>query len=644
MMSTPLESRVIEMGKNIVAMTTAAGSGHPSSALSLGHLVASLMYEQMRYDPANPWHPGSDRLVLSEGHAVPVVYAAYADLGGVVGKNSHDKKSLTAEDLQTLRELDSVLDGHPNPAEGFPFFDAATGSLGQGLSAGAGLALAARLNKIDKRIFVIIGDGESREGQIWEALDFIIDHKLTNVCPIFNCNGQGQADYVSKQQSAETLAKKLDAFGYDVKTIDGHDLKEIAKVLEQVRTTSKCMAVVAKTEKGWGVDSLKAHTNHGKPLPADAVADAITSLDKVAADRKVPVDGQAPQPPAPPAVNQPERPAKIEIGPFAEAMQRAGLAGAVEKNKLSTRRAYGAALLALGRTDERIVAVDGDVSNSTFANMFAKEFPNRFFECKIAEQNMISVAVGLSAGGMIPFASSFAKFLARAYDQIEMAAITRANINLVGSHSGVSLGADGPSQMSLPDMAYFRAYASADDGRNNPAGVVFHPADAVAAYRLTELAANTPNLCYVRTHRPDVPLIYNQDAKFVVGGSSQLAEGNALTIVSSGYMVTVCRKVVDELAKAGVKCNLFDAYCLPLNSQPILEAAKKANGRILVVEDNFVGGFYSAIAESAAETGEIRVAGLTCPRIPKSGKTGDIILDSLGLGPANIAAKAKGLL
>jgi len=643
-MSTPLESRVIEMGKNIVSMTTAAGSGHPSSALSLAHVVAALMYDQMRYDPSDPWHPGSDRLVLSEGHAVPVIYAAYADLGGAVGRSSAEKKTLTLDDLKTLRELDSVLDGHPNPAEGFPFFDAATGSLGQGLSAGAGLGLAARLNKIDKRIFVIVGDGESREGQVWEALDFIIDHKLTNVCPIFNCNGQGQADYVSQQQSAKTIAAKLEAFGYDVKTIDGHDLSQIAQTLEQARKNEHPTAIVAKTEKGWGVESLKAHTNHGKPLPEAAVADAMASLDKTAAERKVPAGVQVPRPPAPPAVTLPERPAKIEVCPFAEAMERAGFAEAVAKNKLSTRRAYGAALLALGHADERIVAIDGDVSNSTFANIFAKAFPDRFFECKIAEQNMVSVAVGLSAGGMIPFASSFAKFLSRAYDQIEMAAITRANINLVGSHSGVSLGADGPSQMSLPDLAYFRAYTHADDGRNNPAGHVFHPADAVAAYRLTELAANTANLCYVRTHRPDVPLIYGQDARFVPGGSSQLAEGDALTLVSSGYMVTVCVKAVAELARAGIQCNLFDAYCLPLDARSILDAAKKANGGILVVEDNFVGGFYSALAEAAAETGQVRVSGLTCPRIPKSGKTGDIILASLGLGLADIVARVRVLL
>ena len=642
-MSDPLETRAIEMGKNIVRMTTAAGSGHPSSALSLVHLVASVMYKQMRYDPTDPRNPAGDRLVLSEGHAVPVVYAAYADLGGAVGTSADDKRALTLEDLPTLRELDSVLDGHPNPAEGFPFFDAATGSLGQGLSVGAGLGLAARLAGIDKRIFVFIGDGESREGQITEALDFIMDHKLTYVCPIFNCNGQGQADYVSQQQSADRLVARLEALGFEVARIDGHDLSAVDAALSKVGTTKVPLAIVAETQKGWGVPALQDKSNHGKPLSGSAVDEAIAELDKVAAERKVQAEAAAPRPPAPPSTNHRHRSDAVRVESFADAIERAGLADAVTKNKLSTRRAYGVALLALGHADPRIVALDGDVSNSTFSNIFAKEFPDRFFECKIAEQNMISVAVGLAAAGYIPFASSFAKFLARAYDQIEMAAITRANIKLVGSHSGVSLGADGPSQMSLPDMAYFRSYTHADDGRGRPAAVVFHPSDAVSAYRLTALAANTPNICYVRTHRPDVALLYPQDATFTVGGAGQLAQGDAVTVVASGYMTTLALAAVRQLEGQGIKCNLFDAYCLPLNAEPILDAAKSADGTVLVVEDNFVGGVYSELAEAAAREGAIKVAGMTCPRIPKSGKDGDIILTALGLGPEHIVEKVKKL-
>lgn len=643
-MSTQLEARLIDICKNIVRMTTTAGSGHPSSALSLAHIVSTLLFKQMHHDPADPWNPGNDRLVLSEGHSVPVIYAAYAELGGAVGRSRAEKRPLKVEDLKTLREWDSVLDGHPNPAEGFPFFDAATGSLGQGLSVGAGLGLGARLNKIDKRIFVIIGDGESREGQIWEALDFIIDKNLTHVGAIFNCNGQGQADYVSKQQSAEVLARKLAAYGFDVQTIDGHNFAEIDAALTRVGQGGVPVAIVAKTQKGWGVESLKDKSNHGKPLTEAQVAEAEASLDRTAASLKIQAGPSAPRPPAPSAAKPFAAGRKIEIMPFAEAVQKAGMADAVAKNKLSTRRAYGAALLALGTADERIVALDGDVSNSTFANIFGKTFPDRFFECKIAEQNMVSVAAGLSAAGLIPFASSFAKFLARAYDQLEMAAITRANVKLVGSHAGVSLGADGPSQMSLPDVAYFRSYTTADDGRGNPAMIVFHPADAVAAYRLTELAANLHGLCYVRTHRPDVPLLYPQDATFVVGGSCQLAEGDAITVVSSGYMVTVAMKAVRELEKAGIRCNLFDAYCLPLKAEPILAAGKSTGGQILVVEDNFAGGFNAALAEAAAMTGEVKVHAMTCPRIPKSAKSGDEILAALGLAAADIVSRVKSLL
>jgi transketolase len=378
-------------------------------------------------------------------------------------------------------------------------------------------------------------------------------------------------------------------------------------------------------------------------LPEADVAAAIACLDKTAAQRKAAPTNNFPPPSVPPAVKLPDRPQRIRIEPFADAVKRAKADDAVAKSKLSTRRAYGIALLALGHADERIVAVDGDVSNSTFANIFAKAFPDRFFECKIAEQNMISVAVGLSAGGMIPFASSFAKFLVRGYDQLEMAAITRANVKIVGSHAGISLGADGPSQMSLADLAFFRGYAQADDGRGNPAAVVFHPADAVATYRLTELAANLPTLCYVRTHRSDVGLIYPHDTQFTVGGSAQLAEGNAVTIVASGYMTTVALKAARELEKAGLKCNLFDAYCLPLNCEPILAAARKANRTVLVVEDNFVGGFYSVIAEAAAMAGDVKVCGMTCPRIPKSAKTGDLVLEAMGLGAADIADKARSL-
>ena len=638
-----IHAKAIELGKDVLRMTTAAGSGHPSSALSIIHLVSTLMYDVMRWDPAEPWCAGADRLVLSEGHAVPAVYAAYADLGGMVGRDRASARPLTRADLATLRETNSPLDGHPNPAEGFPFFDAATGSLGQGLSVGAGLGLAARQRKSDKQIYVLIGDGESREGQIWEAMDFIADHKLTNVVAIFNCNGQGQADYVSRQQSVETLAAKAAAFGFAAMVIDGHDADAIKSALAHPAGRERPLAILARTAKGWGCASIQDKSNHGKPVAADKLEATIAELDanyaKLGVERHLQKNWAVPRPATVAALEE----KSIYPAPFSAAMEAVGLSGAVAKGKVATRRAYGAALAALGAADERIVSLDGDVSNSTFADMFLAKYPQRFFECKIAEQNMISAAAGLAAAGFIPFASSFAKFIARGYDQVEMAQITRANIKIVGSHAGVSLAADGPSQMSLHDVAYFRIVSQVDDGRGRPACVVFHPSDAVSAYHCTVLMANHHGLCYMRTHRPEVALLYKPETKFEIGGSHTLIEGDALTIVSAGYMVHVCKDAVAKLAAGGMRCSLIDAYSFPLKVEPILAAAGKTRGRILVVEDNYDGGLAGAIAEAAARTGAAKVESMTVRRVPKSAKTPEEILAYVGLGVDDIVRKASAL-
>ncbi|MEK7730571.1 MAG: transketolase, partial [Planctomycetota bacterium] len=432
-------AKAVELGKHVVRMTTTAGSGHPSSALALSHIIVEMMYRQMRYDPADPWNPGNDRLVLSVGHSVPIVYAAYADLGGAISGANGQRQLLRVDDLSGLRELKSVLDGHPNPAEGFPFFDAATGSLGQGLSVGAGLALAARLDGIAKRIFVIVGDGESREGQVWEAMDFIVDHKLTNVCAIFSCNGEGQAGKVSSQQSADAIAAKATAFNWEVIRVDGHDPVELSTAFDRVKAATRPTAIVARTVKGWGVDSMRTSNFHGKPIPVADLEKACAELDATGRRLDASANGVwTPPPPTHSAARLME--CKIAIAPFEGACERAGMGSALKTKKLATRAAYGVALVALGDTDQRVVALDGDVSNSTYADRFAQKHPDRFFECKIAEQNMISAAAGLAAGDKIPFASSFAKFIARAVDQIDMAAISRANIKIVGSHAGVSLG------------------------------------------------------------------------------------------------------------------------------------------------------------------------------------------------------------
>jgi len=639
-----IHRKAAELGKLVVRMTTRAGSGHPSSALSLAHIVTYLLYKQMRYDPTDPWHPSADRLVLSAGHAVPIIYAALADLGATVGRSRATAARLTVHELDQLRARDSVLDGHPNPAEGFPFFDAATGSLGQGLSVAAGLALAARLDGSDRRIYVLIGDGESREGQVWEAADFIVDHKLTNVCAIFSANGQGQAGYVSPQQSTERLVAKLTAFGWQTVAIDGHDPDALAAALGPFGTLDKPLAIVARTIKGWGVTVLQKGNWHGKPLSDKDLPAAEHSLDEIVAAHPA---RSSLQPAAPPPVVSRSWPDMRQLAwpPFQEAMEAAGLGPALKKGQLATRRAYGAALKALGGLLPHVVVLDGDVSNSTFSEIFAAAYPQRFFECKIAEQNMVSTAAGLAAAGYIPFVNSFAKFLARAADQIEMANISRANIKLVGSHAGISLAADGPSQMGLLDVAFFRGFTTvrADD-RTSPLCWVYHPADALAAYQLTRLLAVVPGMAYMRTHRPDVPLLYDAEARFEPGGFNLLASGDDLALVSAGYMLHVARQAVALLARQNIRAALIDAYCLPLDGERLGEVLQRAGGTALVVEDNYGGGLGAAVAEVAARSTNLRAFTLNCQRIPKSTRTAEEVLEYCGVGARQIADQALAVL
>ncbi|MCC6361509.1 MAG: transketolase [Phycisphaerales bacterium] len=648
-----IHAKAIELGKLAVRMTSVSGSGHPTSALSLAHLVTALMYRQMRYDPANPWDPAADRLVLSEGHAVPIVYAAYADLGGAVGQReggSGKGVPLTIAELDQLRARDSVLDGHPNPAEGFPFFDAATGSLGMGLSAAAGLALAARRDGTARRVYCIVGDGESREGQIWEALDFIVDHQLTRVCVIFNCNAQGQAGYVSKQQSHETLSAKLTAFGYETVTIDGHDPGAILTAFAQFDKATRPFAIVARTVKGWGVETFLNGNWHGKPMPEKDLKDKCDgALDATRAKLGVKAEDAA-QLGRPAAAARAKEPVRVESRTvawprFAEAMASAGLGGAVEKNALATRRAYGAALKVAGDLIPQVAVLDADVSNSTFSEIFAKAHPDRFFECKIAEQNMVSAAVGLAAAGHIPFANSFAKFLSRAYDQIELAAITRANIKLAGSHAGISLAADGPSQMAVVDVAFFRSLSTVrGDDRTSPVCRVFNPSDAVSAYHLTRLMCELRGMCYMRTYRPDVPLLYAADATFEAGGFGVFEPGGEIALVSAGYMTHVAKTAAGLLARQGVRATIIDLYTLPVAAEKLADTLRRTGGRALAVEDNYGGGIGSTVAEIAAADGGIRAGSAICQRIPKSTRTPEEILEYCGVGAAQLADRAMALL
>ncbi|HEX4796146.1 MAG TPA: transketolase [Humisphaera sp.] len=636
--------KAVEIGKLSVEMTTSAGSGHPSTALSLAHIVTVLMYQQMRWDPKDPWNPGSDRLVLSEGHAVPIIYAAYADLGGVIGKTKADARPMTREDAMTLRAINSPIDGHPHPQVGFPFFDAATGSLGQGLSVAAGLGSAARMDGIDRNIYCIIGDGESREGQIWEAADFIADHALTNVVPIFNCNELAQSDYVSPQQSYQGLAEKLRAYGFIVRTVDGHnprDLKEAFIELNVVKNGNRPLAIVARTIKGWGATDEQGMGKHGTPVKADKLKDILGELDQTAKDLGV-ADYKASgelKISAPKPAKAPER-KTIKIAAFAEGLAAVGLDKDLAAGKpIAPRKAYGAALVALGAADKRIIGLDADVKNSTHAEWFAKKFPAQYLECKIAEQNMFSVAAGAAAAGKIPFCSTFAKFVTRGYDQVEMAIIGGANLKITGTHAGVTLAADGPSQMSLSDVAFFRSFCHTQNFNGRPAVSYFFPADAVSCYKITELMANLDGACYQRALRAETKTLYKPEETFEVGGFKVLREGKDLVFVSAGYMVHECLKAADELAKAGKKAAVIDAYSLPLQTKGILEIAQKSGGTIITVEDNYSGGLDAEIAMAIATTGAgVKLKSLFVHQIPKSGREPSDVLEYLGLGVKQIVA------
>ena len=643
-----VHAKAIELTKLACEMTSASGSGHPTSAASLSHLVSVLMYQHMRYEPANPSHPSSDRLVLSEGHAVPIVYAAAADLGIYIGKDKESRRPMTREDAMTLRAIDSLIDGHPNPIEGFPFFDTATGSLGQGLSHAAGLAAAGKLDGLDKRVFCIIGDGEAREGNIWEAVDFIKDYSLKAVCPIFNCNVYAQSDKVSPQQTAEVNAKKLEAAGFHVLTIDGHNPTEVADALSQHAQAqfdpdSDPIAIVANTVKGWGIPSEQGGGHHGKAV--SSLEDVLAELDQTAtqvgamADTPLKIGMMSPK--------KPEASTKNALPAFPEACQQFGQGSALEKGKMATRKAYGVALQALGHARSDIVALDGDVKNSTYSQWFHDDerLHERFFEGRIGEQNIFAAAAGLAAAGKTPFVSTFAKFVTRAYDQIEMAMNSGVGIKIVGSHCGISLAADGPSQMSLPDVAWFRSFATMNGPTGQPGFHVLQPADAFSAYALTEAMADHPGCAYMRTIRGDTEFLYSEQDSFHLGGHAVLSEGRDLLIVASGYMVHEANKALDKLDAQGVDATLVDLYSIPFDGDAILDLANENNGNILTIEDNYGGGFGSAVADVAAASGDgFTVRQMHVRNLPKSGRTPDDLMDYCGLSPDHIVQNAMHVL
>ena len=645
-----VHAKAIELDLLSLDMTAASGSGHPTSAMSLGHIVTVLMYHQMRWVPDHPRYPTSDRLVLSEGHAVPIIYAACADLGVAIGKDESLQHPMTTDDAMSLRAADSVIDGHPNPMEGFPFFDAATGSLGQGLSVAAGLGIAAHHDQIEKRIYCIIGDGESREGQNWEAIDFIAEHALSNVLPIFNCNSYGQSEKVSELQSSGVLTKKLEAAGFVVQVIDGHEPDQILdalKVTGEHAIKGEVCAIVANTVKGWGAPCLQGGGWHGKVASDKKLMQAREELADSRSQLTTTLTTEDSFTIQPPVEDTRVKGTHKEFPVFTETMKTFDLGTALSTGKFATRKGFGVGLRASGRANPSVHVLDADVKNSTFTEWFANdsELADRFTECRIAEQNMASVAAGLSAAGKVPVLATFAKFITRAYDQIEMAINSGANLKIVGSHAGISLAADGPSQMSLPDVAWFRAFATMKDHRGNPGCYILQPADAFAAYGLTHAMIEYEGACYLRVHRPEVEFLYDDTTKFELGKFEVLTEGRDLLIVSAGYMIHECNKALETLDKAGVDASLVDLYSIPFDEEALLDLANENGGNILVVEDNYGGGMGSAVSDACTASGDpFTINQMFVRRIPKSARTTDDILRMCGLDHERIASVAASIV
>jgi transketolase len=498
-------------------------------------------------------------------------------------------------------------------------------------------------------VYCIVGDGESREGQVAEAMDFIVERKLKNLLTIVNCNEYGQADRVSAQQSAEVLAGKFEAYGFEARVIDGHSPAQIKQALEafDAGKSGKPMVVIAKTVKGWGAPSIQGNGWHGKPPTGEALKRAMAELDQKRLEvtsSLATTDAFTIEPPA--EASGPEAEAG-EIPSLSAFMKRNDMESLLQSGTMATRRAYGIALRALGQVNPRIVALDADVSNSTFAEMFRKDpaCAARFVECKIAEQNMMSVGAGLAAGGKVPFASTFAKFVTRAYDQIEMAAYSGANLKIVGSHAGITLAADGPSQMSMPDVAWFRSLSTVKDHRGNPMCYVLQPSDAYAAYSLTQVMAEYEGMCYMRTLRADTEFIYSDDVVFNLGGFEVLNEGRDVAILAAGYMVHEANKALELLDKDGISATLIDLYSLPFDEEGVLDAIGSSSGNVITVEDNFGGGIGSAVADALLDSGDaFKLKQMYVKRIPKSARTPEEMLKMCGLTAADIAKTAKAML
>lgn len=592
-------------------MTTRAGSGHLTSSLSAVQLMASLYFSgKLKFDLKNPNAENNDRVIFSKGHAVPLLYALYK-VAGV----------LSEKDINSFRQIGSKLEGHPRPV--FEFAEAATGSLGQGLSVGAGMALASKIDDISNFIYVLLGDSEFAEGSIWEALQFASYYKLDNLVGILDVNRLGQSGETMLGWDVETYKNRIESFGWEVHIVDGHDTEDISKAYTSINLGSgRPQMIVAKTIKGKGVPFLEDKDGwHGKALSQEQLKEALFALGEIDEDLKAQIE-------------KPKEKGKL-LSKVSTLSRSALNLGYKIGDKVATRKAYGEAISNIG-DDSRIICLDAEVKNSTYAEIFEKKYKERFFQMFIAEQNMVDVAIGLSKMRKIPFVSTFSAFFTRAFDQIRMAAYSGANIKFVGSHMGVSIGEDGPSQMGLEEIALFRSVRGS---------TILIPADAVSCAKLVGEAAEREGIVYIGTLRPETEVIYDNSESFRVGGSKILKESGSdkVTIVACGITVLEALLAWETLKNEKIDIRVIDAYSIkPIDEESIKKAAADT-GEIICVEDHyFEGGLGDAVLNCLAGV-DTKVYKLAVSKIPTSGKPSELLRDQ-GIDAWAIVSKVKEIL
>ncbi|XP_036280844.1 transketolase-like protein 2 [Pipistrellus kuhlii] len=594
-----------------IRATCASSSGHPTSCCSAAEIMAVLFFHTMRYKQAEPEHPDNDRFVLSKGHAAPILYAAWAEVG-----------DLSEADLLSLRQIHSDLEGHPTPR--LAFVDVATGSLGQGLGAACGMAYTGKyFDQASYRVFCLLGDGESSEGSIWEALAFASHYSLDNLVAVFDVNRLGQSGPTPLEHCTDTYQKRCEAFGWTTYLVDGHDVEALCHAFWQAaRVKNKPTAIVSKTFKGRGIPNVEDAENwHGKPMPKER-ADAIIKLieSQIRTNKNL-----APKPPV-------EDSPQISI----KNIKMTSLPDYKLGDKVATDQAYGLALAKLGHAHKRVIVLDGDPKNATFSEVFKKEHPERFIECFMAEQNMVSVALGCATRDRtVAFVSTFAAYLTRAFDHIRMGAISQTNINLIGSYCGLSIGEDGPSQMALEDLAMFRSI---------PNCTVFYPSDAVSTEHAIYLAANAKGMCFIRTGPPEIAVIYAPEEHFEIGQAKVIrhSDNDKVTVIGAGVTLHEALAAADHLSEQGISIRVIDPFTIkPLDAATIISNAKATSGRVITVEDHYrEGGIGEAVCAAVSGEPDILVHQLAVSGVPRSGKPCEL-LDMFGISARHIIAAVK---